>query len=102
MSSYKDLTAYIEQRTFDYCISKISTENVNAMSFRYQGFTEEFEDVEACPVCLAGYEIDQEVCRLPCNHLCCRVCTETLFSTPHLDHPGEYIVSCPICRDNCA
>ena len=72
------------------------------MSFRYQGHIEEFEDVETCPICLGDYEIDQEVCRLPCNHLCCRVCTEGLFSTPRLDHPGEHIVSCPICRGNCA
>ena len=72
------------------------------MSFRYQGLPEDFED--KCPVCLEDYEIDQEVCRLPCNHLCCRVCTERVFSTPILDNPEEYgyIVSCPICRDNCA
>ena len=103
-SNYKDLIAYIEQRIIDYCSAKISTENINEMSFRYQGFKNELGDVESCPLCLEDYKIDQEVCRLPCNHLCCRVCTEKMFSTPILDNPEEYgyIDSCPICRDNCA
>ena len=103
-SNYKDLKAYIEQRCVDYCESKISTENINEMSFRYQGVTEDVKDKETCPLCIEDYKIDQEVCRLPCNHLCCRVCTEVMFSTPFLGNPEEYgyIVSCPICRDNCA
>ena len=103
-SNYKDLIACIEQRTIDYCSAKISTENINEMSFRYQGFEKEVEDVENCPLCLEDFKKDQEVCRLPCNHLCCRVCTEKMFSTPRLNNPERYgyHVSCPICRDNCA
>ena len=103
-SNYKDLIAYIEQRIIDYCSAKISTENINEMSFRYQGFKNELGDVESCPLCLEDYKTDQEVCRFPCNHLCCRVCTERMFSTPIMDNPEEYgyNVSCPLCRDNCA
>ena len=103
-SNYKDLRAYIDQRVIDYCDLKISTESINEMCFKYQGFTEELKDVETCPLCLEDYKIDQEVCCLPCNHLCCRDCTEKMFSTPILDNPEEYgyIDSCPICRDNCA
>ena len=96
-SNYTDLNAYIKQRTVDYCHSKVSTENINGMSFSYKRLT----DVETCPICLEDYEKDQEVCRLPCNHFCCRVCTERVFSTRHPEKYG-YVVSCPICRINCA
>ena len=103
-SNYTDLIAYIKQRTVDYCYSKVSTENINGMSFSYQRLVGVFKDVDTCPVCLEDYETDQEVCRLPCNHFCCRVCTERMFSTPIMDNPEEYgyNVSCPICRINCA
>ena len=98
-SNYKDLAAYIKRRYFDYLKSKVSIENIKGMSFLFKGSIEDFEEETSCPVCLIDYEIDQEVCRLPCNHFCCRVCTERMFST---SNPGlKSNVLCPICRDDC-
>ena len=98
-STYAELQDYIEQRIKDYFNSEISVENINQMSFRFQGSIEDCEDEKSCSVCLNDYEKDQEVCRLPCNHFCCRVCTEKMFSTPN---PGlTSNILCPICRDDC-
>ena len=98
-STYAELQDYIEQRIKDYCNSEISVENINQMSFRFQGSIEDCEDEKSCSVCLNDYETDQEVCRLPCNHFCCRVCTEKMFSTPNQGLRSNIL--CPICRDNC-
>ena len=102
-SNYTELAAYIQQRNTDYGNSEISADNIDEMSFRFQrvGVNEE---VETCPICLDDYETGQEVCCFPCGHLCCRVCTERLFSTPRLGNPEifGYCVWCPICRRNCA
>ena len=98
-STYAELQDYIKQRIKDYCNKEISDENINQMSFRFQGSIEDHEDEKSCSVCLNDYETDQEVCRLPCNHFCCRVCTEKMFSTPN---PGlRSNILCPICRDDC-
>ena len=97
--TYADIQDYIEQRIEDYCNEEISDVNINQMSFRFQGSIEDHEDEKSCSVCLNDYETDQEVCRLPCNHFCCRVCTEKMFSTPN---PGlRSNILCPICRDDC-
>ena len=61
---------------------------------------EDHEDEKSCSVCLNDYETDQEVCRLPCNHFCCRVCTEKMFSTPNQGLKSNIL--CPICRDDCS
>ena len=98
-SSYKDFSAYLRHRMNDYLDLKVSVEHINEMSFTFRGPIEGFEDETSCPVCLEDYEMDQEVCRLPCNHFCCRVCTETIFSTPNEGLQSN--VLCPICRDDC-
>ena len=98
-STYADLQAYIEQRIEDYCDEQISAENISQMSFKFQGSIEGYEDEKSCTVCLSDYKTDQEVCRLPCNHFCCRVCTEIMFSTPNQGLMSN--ISCPICRDDC-
>ena len=55
----------VDLRLTDYGNSLVSIQNINGMSFRFQGPIERCED--ECPVCLEDYEIDQpEVCRLPC------------------------------------
>ena len=98
-STYEDLKEYIEQRIDDYCDEEISAENINQMSFKFQGSIEGYEDEKSCTVCLSDYETNQEVCRLPCNHFCCRVCTERMFSTPNQGLRSNIL--CPICRDDC-
>ena len=97
--TYAELQDYIEQRTKDYFNKEISVENINQMSFRFQESIKDCEDEKSCSVCLNDYETDQEVCRLPCNHFCCRVCTEKMFSTPNQGLRSNIL--CPICRDNC-
>ena len=98
-STYADLKEYIEQRIEDYCDEKISAENINQMSFKFQGSIEGYEDEISCTVCLSDYKTDQEVCRLPCNHFCCKVCTERMFSTPNQGLRSNIL--CPICRNDC-
>ena len=98
-STYADLQNYIKIRNKDYYKKIISAENINQMSFRFEGSIEDNEDEEKCPVCLYDYETDQEVCRLPCNHFCCRDCTEIMFSTPNEGLQSN--IFCPICRDDC-
>ena len=98
-SNYKDYAAHIRQRIDDYVNSKVSVEHINEMSFRFQGPIEGFEDKTSCPVCLEDYGMDQEICRLPCNHFCCRVCTERMFSTANEGMQSNIL--CPVCRDDC-
>ena len=98
-STYADLADHIEQRIEDYCGEEISVENINQMSFRFRGSIKDYEDEESCPICLNDYETDQEVCRLPCNHFCCRNCTEKMFSTPNEGLQSSFL--CPICREDC-
>ena len=98
-STYAELLDYTQQRIRDYCNEEISVENINQMSFRFQGSIENCEDEKSCAVCLNDYETDQEVCRLPCNHFCCRVCTEKKFSTPNQGLRSNIL--CPICRNDC-
>ena len=98
-SSYAELQDYIQQRIEDYYNFEISVENINQMSFRFQGSIKDCEDEKSCSVCLNDYKTDQEVCRLPCNHFCCRVCTEKMFLTPNEGLRSNIL--CPICRDDC-
>ena len=98
-STYADLKDYIQRRIKDYCNKEVSDENINQMSFRFQGSIEDHEDEKSCAICLNDYKTDQEVCRLPCNHFCCRVCTEKMFSTPNQGLTSNIL--CPICRDDC-
>ena len=60
----------------------VSVENIEKMSFKFAGPAEEFEGEESCGICLEDYEAGMEVCRLPCNHFCCRKCTEKMFAIP--------------------
>ena len=69
------------------------------MSFKFQGSIKDFEDEKSCGVCLKDYEEDQEICRLPCDHLCCRNCTEKMFAI--LEDGTEAQFQCPICRKDC-
>ena len=69
------------------------------MSFKFQGSIKDFEDEKSCGVCLKDYEEDQEICRLPCDHLCCRNCTEKMFAIPEDGTEAQF--QCPICREDC-
>ena len=96
-SNYKELSDYIDSRVDNYFDEKVSIEHINNISFTFQGSIKNFEDEKSCGVCLEDYEGNQEVCRLPCNHFCCRNCTEEMFAIPK-----EYAYfQCPICRDDC-
>ena len=98
-SNYKQLEAYIDSRVYSYRDRKVSTGHIENISFKFQGSIKDFEDEKSCSVCLEDYEEDQEVCRLPCNHFCCRKCTEGMFAVPE-DGSKAYF-QCPICRDDC-
>ena len=98
-SNYKELTSYIDSRFESYCNGTISSEHINNMSFQFQGPIKDFEDEKSCVVCLEDYEEDQEVCRLPCNHFCCRSCTEQMFAIPEDGSKANF--QCPVCRDDC-
>ena len=98
-SNYKELAAYIQNRIKSWGGGIVSMEHINEMSFKFQGSMKDFEDEKSCGVCLKDYEEDQEVCRLPCNHFCCRNCTEGMFAIPE-DGSNAYY-QCPICRDDC-
>ena len=93
-SNYEELQAYIEKRLNDYKQSKVSAERINEFSFNFHYPIPGFEDEKSCVVCLEDYKEGQEICRLPCNHFCCRVCTEEMFQKNEL-------FQCPICRGDC-
>ena len=94
-TNYKELLAYIKKRRNDYLQSKVSAERINELSFTFNDSIEGFEDEKSCGVCLKDYEEGQEVCRLPCNHFCCKNCTGDWFAVPDK-------FQCPICRDDCS
>ena len=98
-SNYNELRAYIENRAEHYLIRKVSTDHIYNMSFEFQGSIQEYEDEKSCCVCLEDYEKDQEICHLPCNHFCCRICTEEMFAIPEDGLNAHF--QCPICRDDC-
>ena len=93
-SNYDELQAYIDKREDDYLQSKVSAERIDELSFNFVQSIEGFENEKSCVVCLEDYEEGQEVCRFPCNHFCCRNCTEKMFAVP--EH-----FQCPICRGDC-
>ena len=70
------------------------------MSFEFAGPAEEFEGEESCGTCLEDYEVGMEVCRLPCNHLCCRSCTEKMFAIPLVDSDDHSKSDSDNCSDN--
>ena len=96
-STYKQLKAYLECRIESYAKKEISPVQISHMSFTLQRLSTVEE--KSCGVCLDDYEVDQEVCRLPCNHFCCRSCTEKMFAIS--DDGSEANFQCPICRDDC-
>ena len=98
-SNYKELEAYINSRVDSYCKSKVSTSHIENISFHFQGSIKDFEDEKSCGVCLEDYREDQEVCRLPCNHFCCRNCTGKMFAVPQNGSKAHF--ECPICRADC-
>ena len=98
-SNYKEIKDYINIRVNSYVDRKVSTDHIENISFNFHGPIKDFEDEKSCAVCLEDYEEDQEVCRLPCNHFCCRKCTEGMFAVPE-DGSKAYF-QCPICRDDC-
>ena len=98
-SSYKQLEDYIDSRVESYIDRKVSTTHIENIAFNFQGSIKGFEDEKSCAVCLEDYEEDQEVCRLPCNHFCCRNCTEKMFAVPQ--NGSKAYFQCPICRGDC-
>ena len=98
-SNYKELIDYINRRGKSYCERAVSAEHINMMSFKFQGSIKDYDDEKSCCVCLEDYEKDQEICRLPCNHFCCKKCTEKMFAIPEDGSIGNF--QCPICRDDC-
>ena len=98
-SNYKELIDYINRRGKSYCERAVSAEHINRMSFKFQGSIKDYEDEKSCCVCLEEYENDQEICQLPCNHFCCRTCTERMFAVP--ENGSEPDFQCPICRGDC-
>ena len=98
-SNYKELKAYIRSRIECYHKRKVSTEHINNMTFQFQGPINNFEDEKSCGVCLEDYEEDQKICHLPCNHFCCRSCTEEMFAIPQDGSNAHF--QCPICRGDC-
>ena len=98
-TNYIELQTYIDSRCESYRYEKVSTGHIYKMVFKFQGSIKNFEDEKSCCVCLEDYKKDQEVCRLPCNHFCCRNCTEKMFAIPE-DGSTAYF-QCPICRDDC-
>jgi len=106
-SNYKELEAYIKSRAESYiytraksCINgKVSDTHTDKISFKFKQSIKGFEDEKSCGVCLEDYKEDQEVCRLPCNHFCCRNCTEQMFAIPKDGSKANY--QCPICRGDC-
>ena len=99
-SSYEELQTKILNRREDFLDSNVSVEHINEMTFMFEGLIIDFEDEKSCAVCLDDYEKDQKVCRLPCNHFCCRSCTEKMFTIPEDDKTEAYY-QCPICNDDC-
>ena len=99
-SNYEELNAYIRIRFLSYLKSQVSIEHINKMSFKYQRLIKYFEVEKSCGICLDDYEKEQEACRLPCNHFCCRNCTEQMFAIPEDDSKVHF--QCPICCDDCA
>ena len=98
-SNYKELKDYIHSRVKSYTNKTVCKRHINKMSFKFQGSIKHFENKKSCCVCLEDYEKDQEICHLPCNHFCCRNCTEEMFAIPE---DGSYAnFQCPICRDDC-
>ena len=104
-SSYIELKPYIRSRQISYMCRIVSTEHINKIAFKFQGSIKDYEDEKSCCVCLEDYETDQEVCQLPCNHFCCRKCTEEMFVNPKRTFINENGVKanfqCPICRGDC-
>ena len=98
-TNYNELSCYIDKRRNNYWNSRVSIERINEMSFKFQGSIKDFEDEKSCGVCLQDYEKDQEVCRLPCNHFCCRNCTEKMFAIPQDGSKAHF--QCPFCRGDC-
>ena len=99
-SSYKELSFYIRTRCDSYYNCKVCPAHIDKISFKFKGPIDNFEGENSCAVCLEGYEIDQEVCRLPCDHFCCRSCTVEMFNIPNNGSRANF--QCPICRDDCS
>ena len=98
--NYIELKHYNINRTESYIDRRVSTLHIEQMSFDFSGSIEGFEEEKSCAVCMEDYELNQQVCRLPCNHFCCRNCTENMFSIPEDINSNAYF-QCPICRADC-
>ena len=98
--NYKELCFYIRTRCKSYYNCEVSPTHIAEITFRFKGTIDNFEGENSCAVCLEGYEIDQEVCRLPCDHFCCRSCTIEMFNIPNDGSRANF--QCPVCRDDCS
>ena len=98
--SYKELCFYIRTRCKSYYNCEVSPTHIAKITFKFKGPIDNFEGENSCAVCLEDYEIDQEVCRLPCDHYCCRSCTVEMFNIPNNGSRANF--QCPICRDDCS
>ena len=98
-ANYKHLQTYIYNRNNSYLNRKVSIEQINQLSFKLNKLTGKIVDEKFCGICYNDYEKDQEVCQLPCNHLCCRNCTVKMFAIPQDGSNANF--QCPYCRDDC-
>ena len=97
--TYHELASYIDRRRKNYIKSVVSTERIIQMSFKLKGSLETLNDEKSCGVCLEDYKRGQQVCRMPCNHFCCRKCAEQMFKVPKNRSKAHF--QCPICRHDC-
>ena len=97
--NYRELASYIDRRRKNYVKSIVSTERIIQMSFKFKGSLETLNDEKSCGVCLEDYEKGQQICRMPCNHFCCRKCAEQMFKVPKNRSKAHF--QCPICRHDC-
>ena len=91
-TNYYELSDYINKRNLNYCKEIVCIERIEEFSFEFNGSIEGFEDQICCGICMNEYEINQQICKLPCNHFACRKCIEVWF---------EKRFQCPFCRNDC-
>ena len=102
LKSYNELINYTVKRKGCYKKQIVSAERVDDFTLKFTSESSHYGSTEQdCAVCLTPYEKDQEVCRLPCNHMMCRNCTEQWFKTPDEGKEGRLKHQCVICRHIC-
>jgi len=91
-SNYYELSDYIDKRNLNYCKEIVCFERIDEFSIKFNGPIKGFEDQICCGICMNDYEINQQICKLPCNHFACRKCMDIWF---------EKKFQCPFCRNDC-